>query len=149
MNSPITLHVPFGKTERVNLSKANIQNSPNQLHSQSFSSHSLLISSHGKSILLFAEARKLGSKLDSPTFVTPLSDCQEISRFYSQYVHILTAVLSHHLLTEHTSCHACFSHRPDALPQSILNMAARVNPIKYNMSGHLSVQKLPQDFSFQ
>lgn len=78
------------KVERVNLSNANIQNSPNQLHARSFSSPGLPTSSDSKSILLVAEDRKLGSNVDSPLFLTSLSDYQEVLQAAPSYIHNLT-----------------------------------------------------------
>lgn len=121
MSSPITLHLPFGKMERVHLSNVNVQNSPNQLPSQSFSP----ISSDGKSILPVAEARKRGSSAGSPLSVTPLSDCQEIlqalpsvypqSDYFSpsSRFSLLSSLLSHCTAYQRPTC---FNQRPSAPP---------------------------------
>lgn len=101
--------------ERVNLSNANIQNSPNQHHSQSFSSPGLPTSSDGRSILLVAEDRKLGSNVDFPLFLTSLSGRALI---YPQpdYSSLSWPLLSHRTAC---SCSACSLQPHGAPPQSI------------------------------
>lgn len=126
LKTPITLHVSFGKTERVNLSNKHIQNSPNQLQSQSLFSHSLphLHWWHANpSFQLLRpehlEATLIVPFLSHPTFRVsgnPTGFTLSISTVWLLTMLTIVTTVPSHSLSHYNSCPACFNHCPNAPP---------------------------------
>lgn len=154
LKNPITLHLSFGKTERVNLSNKHIRNSPNQLQLQSLFSHSL---SHlnwwdaNPSFQLLRpenlEATLIVPFLSHPTFRVsgnPTGFTLSISTVWLLIMLTIVTTVPSHSLSHYNSLLAArpaSTIAPVPHHQSIFNMAASVNPLKYNRSIHLSAQK--------